>query len=418
MLLHRFADGIWPTLARVSRRWLRAPGDPANAATAKAVADAAWMVFALTEYNPTDHPASGAVKRFLDASPVDLRNKNLVAIAYNVPYHLDSTEVSKLSAYFAVYNKTQAAIATGFRALFGEATPHGASPVNVSGIFYNVADAVQPDPAQKLTVALFGQPDELTDAKTVPLVAGPVLDRNGNPVPDGATVSFTLAKDDGTTTSASGHTTDGLAGAQVATSGAGKYTATASVGSITSSQLALSVSGSATAVAPTPAPVVRDTGSSDGGASIPLLAWLIGVPSGLAIVAVAAVGIVLYRRRGAPAEAAVAEPAVAAAPQPPPPPPALRVDGDTRRVYVHGNEARPPLSNEQFRLLHYLYERAGKVIGREELVLHVWPDANVEGVSEEALDALVRRVRERIVQAGGERSYIVTLRGQGFRLDV
>lgn len=400
--------------------WLAKPADPANAATAKAVADAAWMVFALTEYNPTDHPASGAVKRFLDASPVDLRNKNLVAIAYNVPYHLDSTEVSKLSAYFAVYNKTQAAIATGFRALFGEATPKGASPVNVSGIFYNVAEAVQPDPAQKLTVALFGQADELTDAKTVPLVAGPVLDRNGNPVPDGATVSFTLAKDDGTTTSASGRTTDGLAGAQVATSGAGKYTATASVGSITSSQLSLSVSGSATAVAPTPAPVVRDASSSDGGSSIPLLAWLIGVPSGLAVVAAAAVGIVLYRRRAAPAAASPAgamEPAVAAVPEPPPPPPALLVDGDTRRVYVHGNEARPPLSNEQFRLLHYLFERAGKVVGREELVQHVWPDAHLEGVSEEALDALVRRVRERIVQAGGERSYIVTLRGQGFRLD-
>jgi DNA-binding winged helix-turn-helix (wHTH) protein len=58
------------------------------------------------------------------------------------------------------------------------------------------------------------------------------------------------------------------------------------------------------------------------------------------------------------------------------------------------------------------------VVSREELVQHVWPDAHTEGVSEEALDALVRRVRERIVQAGGERTYIVTLRGQGFRLEV
>jgi DNA-binding response OmpR family regulator len=52
------------------------------------------------------------------------------------------------------------------------------------------------------------------------------------------------------------------------------------------------------------------------------------------------------------------------------------------------------------------------------LIRHVWPEAHSEGVSEEALDALVRRVRERIAQAGGERSYIVTLRGQGFRLEV
>jgi DNA-binding winged helix-turn-helix (wHTH) protein len=58
------------------------------------------------------------------------------------------------------------------------------------------------------------------------------------------------------------------------------------------------------------------------------------------------------------------------------------------------------------------------VVSREELILHVWPGAHAEGVSEEALDALVRRVRERIVQSGGERGYIVTLRGQGFRLEV
>jgi DNA-binding winged helix-turn-helix (wHTH) protein len=87
-------------------------------------------------------------------------------------------------------------------------------------------------------------------------------------------------------------------------------------------------------------------------------------------------------------------------------------------MYIKGVEAKPPLSNEQFRLLHYLYERSGKVISRDELIAHVWPDVHAEGVSEEALDALVRRVRERIVQAGGERSYIVTLRGQGFRLEI
>jgi len=86
-------------------------------------------------------------------------------------------------------------------------------------------------------------------------------------------------------------------------------------------------------------------------------------------------------------------------------------------VYVKGAEMRPALSGEQFRLLSYLYQHAGKVVAREDLVLQVWPDAHAERVSEEALDALVRRVRERIAQAGGERSYIVTLRGQGFRLD-
>lgn len=398
--------------------WLSNPSDPANAPTAKAVGDASWIIFALTDYNPTDYPASGAAKRFLDSSPIDLRNKNLVAIAYNVPYHLDSTEISKLSAYFAVYSKTPASIEVGFRALFGEATPKGASPVNVDGIFYNVADAVQPDPGQKLTVAVFDKDaSKPIVGDTVPLVVGPVLDRNGNPVPDGTTVSFTLAKDGGATTAASAPTSDGMAGAQVATSGPGQYTATAAVGSLTSSPLALTI-GASTAVAPTPVPVVRAT-RSGGGSSMPLLAVAVGVPSALAVIAAAAAGFVLYRRRRTVAAVPGESPPLEFVPPAEPPvPAALLVDGDTHRVYVHGTEARPPLSNEQFRLLHYLYERAGKVVGREELVQHVWPDAHLEGVSEEALDALVRRVRERIVQAGGDRSYLLTLRGQGFRLDI
>ncbi len=204
--------------------WLTAPADPANAQTAKAVNDASWVILALTEYNPIGRPLSGAVKRLLDSPPIDFRNKNLIGIAYNVPYHLDSTEISKLAAYFAVYNKTDAAIDTGFRALFGDATPKGRSPVNVTGIFYNVEDAVQPDASQQISVAVFGQqPDSVQDARTLGLVAGPIVDRNGNPVPDGTVVSFELAHTDGGTSTAKGATSDGLAGAQLSLAGPGSY---------------------------------------------------------------------------------------------------------------------------------------------------------------------------------------------------
>lgn len=407
--------------------WIARPGDPESAAVAKAVGDAAWVIFALTEYNPVGHPASGAAKHFLDAPPVDLRNKNLIAIAYNVPYHLDSTEISKLSAYFAVYNKTDAAIDAGFRALFGDVTPKGHSPVSVIGTFYNVVDAVQPDPEQKLAVSVFGQqPDAVRDTRTVGLVAGPVLDRNANPVPDGTLVAFALAREDGTTTTSTGRTVDGLAGAQISSGGPGRYAATANVGAIGAQPLAITIVADVGQVAtPEANSTPGDAGGTGGGSGFPLvLALSIGVPGALLFMA-AAVGVMLLRRRREAAKAAAAIAAsaggaageVAIATQAPVVP-ALRVDLETRRVYVRGNEMKPPLSNEQFRLLAYLYERSGKVIGREELVVQVWPDAHAEGVSEEALDALVRRLRERIVQAGGERGYIVTLRGQGFRLDI
>lgn len=403
--------------------WLANPDDPANAPVAQAVNDASWIIFALADYNPDARPASGAVKRFLSASAVDLRNKNLIAFAFNSPYFLDSTEISKLSAYFALYNKTDVAMETAWRALYGDVTPKGHSPVNIGGIFYTVAEAVRPDPAQQWKVQVYGQqPDQVKDGRALALVAGPVLDRNGEPVPDGTTVSFALARDGGATSTASAPTIDGMAGAQLALAGPGAYSATASVGTFTSPALAITVAG-APAPEPTAAPIAGT--SSGGGFAMPWLAIAIGVPVALAVSAGAG-GLVLFTRRRARPVAVGAGTGVAAATPPlraalsaePAAPSALRVDADTRRVYVRGVEARPPLSNEQFRLLLYLYERAGNVVGREELVQHVWPDAHAEGVSEEALDALVRRVRERIVQAGGERSYIVTLRGQGFRLEV
>jgi beta-N-acetylhexosaminidase len=417
--------------------WLSAPRDPATAATGKAVADASWIVLALAEYNPIGRPVSGAAKRLLDAPPVDLRNKNVAAIAYNVPYHLDSTEISKLAAYFAVYSKTDDAIATGWRALFDDVVPKGHSPVSVGGIFYNVADVVQAEPSQSLHLAVYGQDaSDVQNARNVALVAGPVVDRNGNPVPDGASVSFTLARDGGVTVTATGKTSDGMASATMALAGRGAYSATAAFAGITAAPLAIHV-GDAGAGASTPPPSAPEsenaTTSSDGRWSPGLLAAAIGGPIAAVALFGAAGALVLSRRRRAVAAMGVApatgpapNDAVAIASSPTSPaataaaveaPPRLRVDVETRRVYVNGEEARPPLSNEQFKLLAYLHERAGKVVAREELIRNVWPDVHAEGVSEEALDALVRRVRERIVQAGGERSYIATLRGHGFRLD-
>jgi DNA-binding winged helix-turn-helix (wHTH) protein len=40
-----------------------------------------------------------------------------------------------------------------------------------------------------------------------------------------------------------------------------------------------------------------------------------------------------------------------------------------------------------------------------------------DGVSEQSIDALVRRLRDRLTEFDKEHQYIVTVRGQGFRLD-
>lgn len=96
---------------------------------------------------------------------------------------------------------------------------------------------------------------------------------------------------------------------------------------------------------------------------------------------------------------------------------ALLIDKRTRRVWVHEHEIVPPLSVQQFHLLQCLYDQQEEVVTREKIVMEVWGLKEGEGVTEQALDALVRRLRERIAESDSKHTYIVTIRGFGFRLD-
>lgn len=95
----------------------------------------------------------------------------------------------------------------------------------------------------------------------------------------------------------------------------------------------------------------------------------------------------------------------------------LQINQDSRRVFINDTEVDPPLSLPQYRLLELLYEGEGAVRTRDEVVESVWPEAVGEGVSEQAIDALVRRLRDRLAEVDPEHQYIVTVRGHGFRLD-
>jgi pSer/pThr/pTyr-binding forkhead associated (FHA) protein len=80
-------------------------------------------------------------------------------------------------------------------------------------------------------------------------------------------------------------------------------------------------------------------------------------------------------------------------------------------------EIVPPLSVYQFRLLKLLYDREDQVVPRMELIAKVWGQEQAIEVSEQALDALVRRLRDRLAEVDSTHSYIVTVRGHGLRLD-
>lgn len=95
----------------------------------------------------------------------------------------------------------------------------------------------------------------------------------------------------------------------------------------------------------------------------------------------------------------------------------LSIDKRSRRVWVADREVLPPLSVSQYRLLAALYENNGQIVAREKLVEDVWGEEDAIGVSEQALDALVRRLRDRLASIDPDHSYVVTVRGHGLRLD-
>jgi len=95
----------------------------------------------------------------------------------------------------------------------------------------------------------------------------------------------------------------------------------------------------------------------------------------------------------------------------------LSIDAKARRVWVLEKEVIPALSVQQFRLLRCLYENDGEVVSREKIIQEVWGDAAEEGVTEQALDALIRRLREKLEEFDKTHNYLITVRGYGLRLD-
>jgi beta-N-acetylhexosaminidase len=164
-----------------------------------------WIVFAMLD-NSGDTPSFKVLNDFL-AGRFDLfQQKRLIVFAFNAPYYLDATNISKLSAYYGLYSKTPQFVDVAAYLLFQELRPAGALPISVMGV-YDLNNALFPDPNQDITLQLDTgsstsdqgtstplppQPGEFHLGDVISVRTGIILDHNGHPVPDGTPVDFVI----------------------------------------------------------------------------------------------------------------------------------------------------------------------------------------------------------------------------------
>jgi beta-N-acetylhexosaminidase len=248
-----------------------------------------WVVVGALNVS-TARPESEALQRLLAERPDLIRNKRVILFAFDAPYYLDATDISKLTAFYALYSKTPAFVEMAARILFQELTPNGNSPVSVPGAGYDLSVATSPDPNQVIQLDLdmpqpvAVTPSALTPTKpspsptvtppprfkvgdNLPLRTGIVLDNNKNPVPDGTVVRFrfTLGLAESSTQSTIDETTiGGIARASFRIPSAGLLEiSVVAEPALTSKILRLDISSTGavaiTAITPTPLPSMTPT---------------------------------------------------------------------------------------------------------------------------------------------------------------
>lgn len=175
-----------------------------------------WVIFSMLDVSDS-RASSLALQSLLSERPDLIADKRVVLFAFNAPYYLDATDITKITAYYGLYNKQAPMAEIAARLLFREISAPGASPITINGAGYDLIEATSPDPDRviplhisQVLILLEGtataeptvqnlEPSPTPEATEAPayragdvlrLEAGPILDHNGHHVPDNTPVTF------------------------------------------------------------------------------------------------------------------------------------------------------------------------------------------------------------------------------------
>ncbi|MGD2105072.1 MAG: glycoside hydrolase family 3 N-terminal domain-containing protein [Anaerolineae bacterium] len=273
---------------------------PSPPTVGRALREAEWVIFGMLNAD-NGPPQADAVKRFLAERADALGDSHVIVMAYDVPYCLDATEISKLSAYYAAYGHLLPFVKASVRALFGEFAPPGDPPVSIAGINYDLLAQTSPDPEQTIPVSYSvikpageegtatpsaeeqtaeptgeGQPTANATGEAEPtpetrlergdqlrLRTARIMDHNGHVVPDGTPVQFIFNyPQEGLEQSIIATTQDGMAEAALTLDRTGRLDISVQADPVprkVALQITIQEGGAATIVTPTPSPTPPPT---------------------------------------------------------------------------------------------------------------------------------------------------------------
>ena len=85
---------------------------------------------------------------------------------------------------------------------------------------------------------------------------------------------------------------------------------------------------------------------------------------------------------------------------------------DTQRYELHHAGALVKLRRKVFQVLAYLLAHRDRMVSKQELFEHLWPD---QFVGDEALKSCMRTLRRALGERGRTPRFVRTLHGQGYR---
>ena len=174
-----------------------------------------WVIFNTLNVDPNFF-GSDALQRVLTGRPDLIKGKKVIVFSLDAPIYLDATDISNITAYYALYSKVPEFIDVAARVLMQEIETPGALPVSLNAVGYDLISMTAPDPNQIIGLNLILPEEEGEEAEsteetpsvtqtpdvtpipsfnvgdTLMIQTDLIYDHNHNIVPDGTIVRFNL----------------------------------------------------------------------------------------------------------------------------------------------------------------------------------------------------------------------------------